>query len=343
MSVDRSVAQRAAPPPVALAYVLLAAALLASALVLVPMSRTAPWRVPTANLSIPVEQRPAVLLAADGALWVSSSVDPRRQVTPGSSGAISRVDPSTSAVERVSLFATPPADLALGAGALWAVDSQRGVVSRIDLATRQVVAAIVVGAGAQRIAVGDGAVWVAHRDMRVTRIDPFTNRVVARLDLGAAANWTDLAVTDGAVWLLNGKSTDPETRGSLARLDPALNQIVRTIPVGRVALGMAVDPGAIWVANAEPDQLSGSLMRIDPATNAVVSTIPLAHEPAAVAVGGGKVWVSSPSDQSVYWLDPITGRFDVTPLGKTPGALAFEGGALWVLAPSDGAILRVQP
>lgn len=343
MSIDRTLPLRAAAAPIALGYLLLTAGLLAAALVLVPALETAErWRVPSVTASVPIGGRAAVLAAGDGAIWVAGGVDRTMSVPPGTGGVITRIDPASGEVVATIPLGGRPSDLAIGEGALWAVDAARGAVYRIDPLAREVAAAIVVGPGAERVVVGEGAVWVAHRTLRVTRIDPATNEVVARLDLGAAANWTDLAVGEGAVWLLNGQATDPTTAGSLARLDPSLNQVTRTIQVGHVAQGIAVGEGAVWVTNAEPRRPAGSLLRIDPATGAVLATVPIGKDPAAIAIGGGRVWVASPADQSVSWLDPRSGRVDVVPLGKTPRGLAFSGGSLWVACPDAGAVLRVE-
>jgi YVTN family beta-propeller protein len=78
---------------------------------------------------------------------------------------IARIDAATGGVRAVIPLSTSPWDLASGAGALWAAQSD-GTVSRIDRATNHVESLIKLGvypaAGASpTIATGAGAVWVA--------------------------------------------------------------------------------------------------------------------------------------------------------------------------------------
>src|SRR5256885_12309917 len=53
------------------------------------------------------------------------------------------------------------------------------------------------------------------------------------------------------------------------RIDGRTNAITAEIPLEGAPDGVAVDDGAVWVANARADRLS----RIDPTTNAPVATI----------------------------------------------------------------------
>ena len=73
-------------------------------------------------------------------------------------------------------------------------------LSRIDPETRRVVARIPVGAGPLAVAAGAGAVWVTNRDDRtLSRIDPRTNRVARTIRLGASP-W-GIHVAHGRVWV----------------------------------------------------------------------------------------------------------------------------------------------
>ena len=77
---------------------------------------------------------------------------------------------------------------------------------------------------------------------------------------------------------------------SVARIDPATNKVVDTIPVGREPTGVAVGAGSVWVANT----LDRSISRINPATNRVVGNpIRLNVSPKSVTVADGAVWVAA--------------------------------------------------
>jgi DNA-binding beta-propeller fold protein YncE len=71
------------------------------------------------------------------------------------------------------------------------------------------------------------------------------------------------------------------------QIDPATNRIVRRIPVGHGAGGIAVGAGSVWVAGA----IDHTISRVDPSKGRVVRTIPVTASPQAVAVGEGGIWV----------------------------------------------------
>jgi YVTN family beta-propeller protein len=197
-------------------------------------------------------------------------------------------------------------------------------------------------------AAGEGSVWAVSNPIvptsyttdepsELTRIDPATNKVVARIEItfsGAAA------AGDGAVWL-----TNPED-DSVTRLDPQTNKIAATIPVGPRPDGVAVSNGAVWVANRDGPSVS----RIDPATNRVVATIRVGPKRAccaehmSVTTGGGKVWVAVPNGNVVVRIDPAKNAVTATVHVQGPcGFLAASGRATWVAgAHCAGGVTQVD-
>ena len=134
--------------------------------------------------------------------------------------------------------------------------------------------------------VGARGVWVAGDalDRRVFRINPRKGRVVATLHLRFPPG--GIAAGRRAVWV-----TD-QLGDRLARIDPATNRIVKTIPIGpepTEPTGVAVGAGSVWVANT----LDRSISRIDPHSNRVMKTIQLKVIPKAVTVAHGAVWVAA--------------------------------------------------
>jgi virginiamycin B lyase len=184
-------------------------------------------------------------------------------------------------------------------------------------------------------AAGEGAIWVVSNPIvpswyttdkpsELTRIDPATNKVVARVEttFGGAA-----AVGEGAVWI-----TNPDD-DAVTRLDPETNSVTATIPVGSKPDGIAVSKGAVWVANRDGPSVS----RIDPATNRVVATIRVAPRRAccadhmSVATGGGKVWVAVPNGDVVVRIDPAKNAVTATVHVQGPcGFLAANARTTWV-------------
>ena len=97
-----------------------------------------------------------------------------------------------------------PAGIAAGAGAVWVTSLLDDSVSRIDPATGRIVARIRVGRGASAIAVGPGAVWVADSLAgAVSRIDPRDNSVTT-IPVGLAP--VDIAAGGGGAWVIGKRA-----------------------------------------------------------------------------------------------------------------------------------------
>jgi YVTN family beta-propeller protein len=174
------------------------------------------------------------LAAAGDSAWVSVN-DP---------AGVARVDydhaRAASHLARVVRLPRAPAALAIGAGALWAADSDRGVVRRLDPDSGRVVGAVRVGREPVALTVGAGAVWVVNRqDESLSRIDPRTGSVTKTLSVGGLP--LAVAVGAGSVWVANGGD------GTVSRVDPRTNEVSETISVGHPPRGIAVAAGAVWV------------------------------------------------------------------------------------------------
>ena len=132
------------------------------------------------------------------------------------------------------------------------------------------------------------ALWVLTEDGRLVRIDPATNEV------------SDTVALDGAPYLYNGVSADPDgvwaTRwspGIVYRIDPVTRSITAQVETD-LAKGVLVTEGAVWVAHTH----DGTVSRIDPATNTVAETITVGPTgnsgPNWLASGLGSIWVEHP-------------------------------------------------
>jgi virginiamycin B lyase len=227
------------------------------------------------------------------------------------------------------------------AGAVLAVGIVRGpdprpAVGPDPTAPARVVATFRLFGDPVALAVRDGDLWVAGANPTwvthwVTPTNPMT-RETPTIALPAAP--TRLAVTGDAVWVLTPSDS------SVARIDPATNEVVATIPVGRAPSGLAVGAGAVWVSRGS----DGTVVRIDPATNRVVATIPVGRAPGAVTVAGGVVWVTLPENGGLGRIDPASNRSTVVRVPRCcAGELAAGEGALWVADRGDGSLVRVDP
>src|SRR6266568_1117913 len=219
-----------------------------------------------------------------------------------------------------------------------AVSATAYVVERIDPRTNRVFPVIRGTEDAlYGVAVGEGAVWGIGRS-GLTILDPNTGTTKS---LALSYSPSDITLGFGAVWVQEGKGafTFPHP---LQRIDPALDEIVKTINVPTISgVAVATGDGGVWVASSYPH---GWLSRIDPITNRVVRTVRLpASSVNDVAVGGNEVWVTDDFGNQVMRIDPSTMRVIATiPLDSTPYRIATGLGAAWVVSEANGTVAEID-
>jgi len=196
------------------------------------------------------------------------------------------------------------------------------------------------------LAVGEGSVWVTEYEQGIlVRIDPATDRVIARVQVGIHAS--RVLVQEGFAWVLD------DVGGALIKVDVLTNRKVKEFPLqpslNMRPSGLAGTAGSVWVTLAETfvlrsGKVLGQLIRIDTSTS-VVTAIPIDGLPAGVAVGGGAVWVSSilVEPTSIFRIDPATIRVVARVETGHPvsGPLAYADSGLWV-ANNDGYLTRID-
>ena len=282
-----------------------------------------------------------------------------------------RLDPRTGEV----VATIPLKDLndaftqvAFGAGSVWVSSGyyemgpapKRGpgdVVLRIDPRTNRVVDRIPVDPPSG-LAFGHGSVWATSAGYgTVSRIDPQTGEVVAKIKVGRGA--VDIAADEssGAVWVASGHL--PKDYGgydfpkysedrNLTRLDPETNRVVEEIPIeahshyGGGANDVAVGEGAVWVLSGD-----GKLLKVDPATNEIAARVSVGDSPSQLAVYGGGVWAMVQAKEvRLVRVDPqamrVVASEDIGPIPKIgTGGLAAGGGYVWFS--SEEGLARVSP
>jgi branched-chain amino acid transport system substrate-binding protein len=184
--------------------------------------------------------------------------------------------------------------VAVGAGAVWAINEDRSV-SRIDPATSKRVARIHVDA--VTIAAGREGVWFVSGDETRTlgSIDPRTNRPGQKIKVGAQ-NLSAVAVGGGRVW------ASAEGDGLVWRIDPGPDPLLRSIDVGVGVTFLAYGGGAVWTANYR----DGTVSRIDVETNEVESSPVGAVQ--SLAAGDRTAWVSTAGATLADGLPESCGR-----------------------------------
>jgi ABC-type branched-subunit amino acid transport system substrate-binding protein len=241
-----------------------------------------------------LRHHPTDIAAGAGAVWVKGD------------GTLARIDPDTGKATRtVKLPETVEngdlpfqnwgfPQVAVGAGAVWAINGDR-TVSRIDPDTGRRVARIVVDAAT--IAAGREGVWFISADdtRAVTRIDPSTNRVGRRIPV-SAQNLSAVALGAGHVW------ATAQGDGVVWQIDPGSPPVARDIDVGVGTRFLSYGAGAIWTAN----YIDGTVSRIDVKTRDVESSNVRAIQ--SLAAGEGSAWVSSAAATSAHGLPQTCGE-----------------------------------
>ncbi len=266
---------------------------------------------------VTVEQAPtAVAVGSDGVVWAADA----------NADTVSRLDPSTGAVQTIPVGAGP-SGIAVGGGGVWVANHDDDTVSWISPQSNAVVGEpIPVGAGPTAVAYGFGSVWVTNADDRtVTRIAAATGKVKKVIRTNAAGG--GIAVGGGSVWV-----TD-EASHSVFGIDPTADRVTSTATVGAGPTGIAYGDGSLWVANS----LDGTVSRVDATTGQSQALIHVAGGPSSVSFSGGTVWVSAEFGARVVRIDP---RHDAvvgsTQIGNEPAGLAADDGGVWVAVQASG-------
>ena len=124
------------------------------------------------------------------------------------------------------------------------------------------------------------------------------------------------------------------TSDSVARVDPATETVVATIPVGAFPHRLLVDGDALWVTVESP----GALVRIDPVTNRVVKTIELGGHPIGVVDAFGYLWVTDALAGELLRVDPASDVIvqDRIAVGTGAWGVVAFGEDVWVTTASAG-------
>ena len=169
--------------------------------------------------------------------------------------------------------------LALGGGAVWAVDPSVGALWRIDPGSGRTTK-LAEGLSVSSLTVEDDAIWLAG-SLGVTKIDAVTGATLADAPVNSPGfgETSSVAVDDEAVWYATSSGD------TLWELDPQSGNTIDTAEVGRGPSGVAVSADGLWVTNSREDTLS----RMD--ADGEVGTTRLGATPSDVVAAFGAVWV----------------------------------------------------
>ncbi len=233
--------------------------------------------------------------------------------------------PAQPAPEHTSVFIPGvPADIAIGASALWVANSDSGGVFKIDPETLQTLGQQT----GQLVAIDAGrdSVWVGGNQGGLFRVHPETLEFSLTGTGNVGGYVGGVSVGPDLVWVWSGETVqavDPETS--------ELKQSVRGLPFAdglRVTHGLAADRvGGAWLAEAGFGDEAGGVIHIRP--DGTTSRLVLERGPnpqgayAAVAWAGGDfIYVCCDGSGRIARIDPAAERIVDYPV-HAPGE---EGG-----------------
>jgi YVTN family beta-propeller protein len=177
---------------------------------------------------------------------------------------------------------------------------------------------------------------------------PIAGQTTATIPVGVAPS--AITAGHGAIWVYS------DIDGTVARIDPATNAVVATIPIAtpldpalppndllglrQARTDLATDATSVWAIKPEEQ----AVVRIDPQTNTVVATIPLPAKATAIAVDGSSLWVALFVTDSIARIDTTTGAVVATVRNVTrPAAIAVAQDAVWVTNYNSNTVTRIDP
>jgi YVTN family beta-propeller protein len=257
------------------------------------------------------------------AVWVANSAD----------GTVSQLDIKTLKPIQTIGIGAQATELASAGGAVWVATGLDNTLVKIDARTGGVLGKLsfppAVDAAAYAVAAGNGVVWSVSGDALV-KIDPKTNAILAgTLHLKCCGSIRDVAVGEGAVWIVDLKE-------EVVRISPT-----RVVPTSRLNLGfvptaLTAAYGAVWVASAAFDPPRLLIWRIDPQTLRVTQTISIGEPDSFlatvdVAAGAGAIWATNYKEGTLVRIDPASGAVVATVhVGRHPRGIAIGGNRVWV-------------
>jgi YVTN family beta-propeller protein len=195
--------------------------------------------------TIAVGSRPAEVTTTSDAIWTARFL----------SGVATRIDPATNMpVDRET---SAPLTGAVGDGStIWLLVNQPQTVLHLDSAGHEIAHADVTPpAPVQRsflytwwLAAGEGSIWATHPNQDVvSRIDPMTARVVARIPV-TIGRLFGIAAGGGSAWAVTDRA--------LGRIDLSTNRVVARTPIPVSGFtGVTVGEGGVWVTGYDRGEL----------------------------------------------------------------------------------------
>jgi virginiamycin B lyase len=219
---------------------------------------------------------------------------------------------------------------------VWVSNSPKNSVSRLDPKSNAVTTFAVGKNPGSGLAAGFGSVWVPNcGDSTITRLDLKDGKTQATFPLTIADDEGGVTIGAGSFWILT------DTKGTLARVDPATNKVVAEIYVAPGSFAAAFGDNAVWVTSTEKNVLT----RVNARTHVIEATIPVGPKPRFLTFGEGAVWTLNQGDGSITRVDPKTNKVVATIEAGVPGGggeISAGEGSVWVTT-FEYPITRIDP
>jgi len=241
------------------------------------------------GISVGAGAVPFGIAAGYGAVWVA--------VLRGTKSVVLQLGPTVGDLRHTFSYGGRAASpvlvslqpLAVGSGAVWAIDPGRGGIWRIDPKAKGGRAReLVEGLSPLSLAAGSGAVWIEHT-FGVSKVDAVTGGELGSASIGSpdGSETASVAVGSNAIWFTSSSGQ------RLSRLNPQSVSTVDTFTVGRGPSGIAIGERVVWVANSR----DGTISRIDP-DSGDEQVVRLGQTPGGIVAAYGAVWTSPGNPRS---------------------------------------------
>ena len=220
---------------------------------------------------------------------------------------------------------------------VWVSNEPKNTVSRLDPKSSSVMATVTVGKEpCSGLAAGFGTLWVPNcGDSTVTRLNLEDGKPQATFAMTIGNSEGGVTTGAGSFWILT------DSKGTLARVDPATNKAVAEIYVAPGSYAAAFGDNAVWITSTDKNLLT----RVNAQTNVIEQTIAVGPKPRFLTVGEGSVWTLNQGDGSISRVDMKTNKVVATIEAGVPGGggeISAGEGSVWVTT-FEYPITRIDP
>lgn len=275
-------------------------------------------------------------LAFDGTrLWVANKT----------SNTVQAIDPTTGQVVMTVKVGASPSALAVADNYVWVANAGDDTVQSIDPATGHPGQSIQVGITPIAL-VFDGTrlLVVTAKGQTVQAIYPHTGKI-GPTSLPTGHNPAAMTLVGDSLWIANtGDAAVSVTRPADCDISPRIAVDVD------LPMSLAFDGTRLWTA----DFFGTSIQSINAQTGERGPHIQLTTRPygppidssalvGAIAFDGTHLWDTSIQDETVRFIDPVSGKVNKSiAIGEGSAAVTFDGLRLWVAYPDRNTVQAID-